>query len=110
MAMQYGSAQSYDVQLKGPYGSVSIRAVEVHLAHDAWKGAVSPYAQQVQPAGVTVTSKVDLQPNHQQLEWLRQRGIAFAAENENGQVTVYAFGGKPQEDMTLQATVTEVQR
>ena len=35
---------------------------------------------------------------------------SLAAENENGQVTVYAFGGKPAGSITLQATITEVQK
>ena len=46
----------------------------------------------------------------EQLEAMRCAGLALAAVNDNGLVTVLAFGGKPEEDMTLQATVTEVQR
>jgi len=53
---------------------------------------------------------VDLQPSPEQLEQLRLRGIALAAVNEGGRLSVYAFGEKPREAMTFQATVTEVQR
>lgn len=110
MAVQYGRAASYQVQLKGPYGSVSIRVSEVALKVADWKGAVSPYAQTVAVDGVTATSKVDLQPGAEELEKLRLGNTAFAAENDNGLVTVYAFGERPVEDLSFQATVTEVQR
>ena len=110
MAVQYGSAASYQVKMKGPYGSVSIRAGELTLLAEGWKGAVSPFAQAVSPEGITATCKVDLQPGPEQLEKLRLGNTAFAAINESGQVTVYAFGDKPTEDLTFQITVTEVQR
>jgi hypothetical protein len=108
--VHYGRAGSLQAQLKGPYGSVAIRAVEVSLAKDAWKGALSPYSQAVAVEGVGMTSKVDLQPAPEQLERMRTMGMALAAVNDNGLVTVFAFGAKPEDDMTLQATVTEVQR
>ena len=43
-------------------------------------------------------------------EQMRTAGMALAAVNDNGLVTVFAFGTKPEDDMILQATVTEVQR
>lgn len=110
MAVQFGSAANFQVQMKGPYGSVAIRAVELTLLADNWRGALSPYSQTVEPAGVTVTSKIDLQPDDAQLEQMRLQGTAFAAGNDNGLVTVYAFGCKPEEDITFQATVMEVNR
>ena len=110
MAVQYGNAGSLQVQLKGPYGGVAIRAVALTLAAAGWKGAVSPYSQAVEVDGCSLTSKVDLQPTADQLESLREVTTAFAAENDNGLVTVYAFGDKPTEDITFQATITEVQR
>jgi hypothetical protein len=89
---------------------VAIRAVELTLSAEAWKGAVSPWAQQVEVPGAGLTSKIDLQPDPEQLEAMRCMGMALAAVNDNGLVTVLAFGGKPEADMILQATVTEVQR
>ena len=108
--VHFGRAGERRAELKGPYGSVAIRAVELTLSADAWKGAVSPRSQPVEVPGVGLTSKVDLQPDPEQLEKMRCLGMALAAVNDNGLVTVLAFGGKPEEDMTLQATVTEVQR
>ena len=110
MALQYGKSDALQVQLKGPYGSVAIRAVELTLPQDAWKGAVSPWSQTVEVPGAGLTSKIDLQPDPEQLEQMRWAGLALAAVNDNGLVTVLAFGARPGEDMTLQATVTEVQR
>ena len=110
MAYFYGGADSREARLKGPYGSVAIRAVEVNLAAADWKGAVSPYSQAITASGITAASRVDLQPGVELLEEMRLTGCSLAAENDNGMVTVYAFGCKPLEDITLQATVTEVQK
>ena len=110
MATIYGSAERLQARMKGPYGSVAIRAVEVSLAADGWKGAVSPYSQAVTLAGITAAGRVDLQPGPELLEKMRVAGIGLAAENDEGQVTVYAFGGRPGEDLTIQATITEVQK
>ena len=110
MTVHFGRAGELRAELKGPYGSVAIRAVEIALRSEAWKGAVSPWAQQVEVPGAGLTSKIDLQPDPEQLEAMRCAGLALAAVNDNGLVTVLAFGGKPEADMILQATVTEVQR
>ena len=110
MAYFYGGADSLEARLKGPYGSVAIRAVEVSLAADGWKGAVSPFSQAVTVPGITAASRVDLQPGAELLEQMRLAGMGLAAENDGGQVTVYAFGGCPKENVTVQATVTEVQK
>ena len=108
--VHFGRAGELRAELKGPFGSVAIRAVEIELPEKGWKGAVSPWAQQVEVPGAGLTSKIDLQPGPEQLEMMRCAGMALAAVNDNGLVTVLAFGGKPEADMTLQATVTEVQR
>ena len=108
--VHFGRAGELRVELKGPYGSVAIRAVEVTLRGDDWRGAVSPWSQTVEVPGAGLTSKIDLQPDPDQLERMRCLGMALAAVNDSGLVTVLAFGARPEEDMTLQATVTEVQR
>lgn len=108
--VHFGRAGELRAELKGPYGSVAIRAVELTLREDAWKGAVSPWSQTVEVPGAGLTSKIDLQPDQERLEQMRVLGMALAAVNDNGLVTVLAFGARPEVDMTLQATVTEVQR
>ena len=108
--VHFGRAGELRAELKGPYGSVAIRVVERTLQADAWRGAVSPWSQTVEVPGAGSTSKIDLQPDQERLEWMRGRGMALAAVNDSGLVTVLAFGARPGEDITLQATVTEVQR
>jgi hypothetical protein len=108
--VHFGRAGELRAALKGPYGSIAIRAVELTLPQDAWKGAVSPWSQTVEVPGAGLTSKIDLQPDPEQREQMRCAGLALAAVNDNGLVTVLAFGARPEEDMTLQVTVTEVQR
>lgn len=108
---QYGVSNNLTVQLAGPYGGsggAAVKLTGITLPVSGWKGAVSPYFQVVEVEGVSVNSKVDLQPDPQQLEQFRQMDLAFVAENDGGVVTVYAIGDKPRGDCALQATVTEV--
>ena len=80
----------------------------VTLLADAWEGTTSPYSQVVAIDGVTQHSKIDLQPNAEQLSIFYEKDVAFLAENENGVVTILCIGQKPVNDYTLQATMTEV--
>ena len=80
----------------------------VTLLADAWEGDVSPYSQVVTIDGVTKYSKIDIQPDAEQLSIFHEKDVAFLAENEDGVVTVLCIGQKPANDYTLQATMTEV--
>ena len=73
-----------------------------------WVGDVSPYSQLVEIAGATPYSKIDLQPTALQVVELQNSDIAFMADNNDGVITVYALGGKPTVDYTMQALITEV--
>ena len=75
-----------------------------------WVGNASPYSQVVTLAGVTQNSQVDLTPNVEQLAIFYDKSLAFVAENDSGVVTVYAIGQKPENDYTMQVTITEVKR
>lgn len=66
------------------------------------------YAQVVSINGVTPKSQVDLTPSSEQLAIFYNKSIAFVAENEDGVITVYAIGQKPENDYTIQVTITEV--
>lgn len=102
----------------GAAGAVSIaltekinkKIVTVSLDLTAnWTGDASPYTQIVTIVGMTSTKKVDLQLTPAQLNTLMENGTAgLQAVNDNGVVTVYAFGEKPVQAMTIQATLTEV--
>jgi NADPH-dependent curcumin reductase CurA len=81
---------------------------EVSIFADKWVGEDSPYAQIVAVEGVTENSQVDLTPSVEQLAIFHEKDLAFVTENEDGVVTVYAIGQKPENDYTIQVTITEV--
>ena len=68
------------------------------------------YGQEVtvENANITPNSKVDLQLSSEQMVIFYEKDLAFVAENEDGNVTVYCIGQIPQNDYKLQATVTEI--
>lgn len=89
-------------------GGSSARIGEVTLTAIGWIGNTSPYAQIVSIDGVTENSQVDLTPSVEQLSIFYEKDLTFVTENDNGVVTVYAIGQKPQNDYTIQVTITEV--
>lgn len=93
---------------QGGSSGYAARISEVTLTAAGWVGAASPYSQVVNIEGVTPYSQVDLTPSIEQLAIFYQKDLAFVTENENGIVTVYALGDKPQNDYTIQVTITEV--
>ena len=80
----------------------------VELLADKWVGEESPYSQVVTVDGATENSQVDLTPSVEQLSIFHGKDIAFVTENEDGVVTVFAIGQKPQNDYVVQVTITEV--
>lgn len=74
----------------------------------SWTGNAAPYSQVVTVNGVTANSKVDLQPTATQIIALQDADIMLMTENNDGVVTVYAIGGVPISDYTMQALITEV--
>jgi hypothetical protein len=84
------------------------RIADVTLLASGWEGDASPYSQIVAIDGITANSQVDLTPNVEQLAIFYQKDLAFVTENEDGVVTVYAIGQKPENDYTIQVTITEV--
>ncbi len=74
-----------------------------------WTGDTAPYSQVITVNGVTANSKVDLQPTAAQILELQEADIMLMAENDNGTVTIYALGGIPTSDYTMQALITEVE-
>lgn len=84
------------------------RIATITLTKSGWTGSASPYAQTVSINTVTSATKIELNPTVSQIVSLQDDDIALMAENANGVVKVYSFGGKPSTDMTMQATLTEV--
>jgi hypothetical protein len=62
----------------------------------------------VNNAEITPYSKVDLQIDSEQMVAFYEKDLAFVAENDGGVITVYCIGSVPQNDYTIQVTVTEV--
>lgn len=110
MALNYGSGGTITVSMEGPFGGSgsAVKITEVTLLAANWKGAESPYSQVVDIADISVNSMVDLHPSVEQLEIFHDKDLAFTTENEDGVVTVFAIGDKPQNDYTIQVSIMEV--
>ena len=105
-----------------PYMSVDSfilpRSVSVTLYADKWEQTTNAdgeviadtYYQIVTVDNATITSnsKVDLNPNSEQLSDFFDQGLVFTAVNDGGTVSVHVVGGKPEKEYQIQATVTEV--
>ena len=89
-----------------PYSAARIAYVDLLAAN--WVGDANPYSQVVAIDGVTEYSQVDLTPSIEQLVVFYEKDLGFVTENEDGVVTVYAIGQKPENDYTIQVTITEV--
>ncbi len=84
------------------------RISHVDLLASKWVGDNNLYSQVVSIDGATEYSQVDLTPDVEQLAIFYEKDLAFVTENEDGVVTVYAIGQKPENDYTIQVTITEV--
>lgn len=84
------------------------RVATITLTTSGWSGNSAPYSQAVNINTVTSATKIDLQPTVSQIVSLQNDDIALMAENSDGVVTIYSFGGKPSSDMTMQVLLTEV--
>lgn len=80
----------------------------VSLPASNWVGDTSPFSQVVSIDGVTPNDQVDLTPSVEQLAVFHEKDLGFVTENDDGVVTVYAIGQKPENDYTIQVTITEV--
>ena len=90
-------------------GRVS-RVVSVMLLAAAWVGDNGHYTQIIQIDGVTANSKIDLQLAADQFNEMKKLNVSLMAINVGGTITVHAIGDRPNNDCTIQATITEVSR
>ncbi len=93
-------------EISGQFATAIIGNVSIFA--DKWVGNASPYSQVVEVEGATENSQVDLTPSVEQLAIFHEKDLAFVTENYGGVVTVYAVGQKPENDYTIQVTITEV--
>lgn len=96
------------IQILGSLNKPQARIAYVDLLASNWVGDKNPYSQIVAIDGVTENSQVDLTPSIDQLVVFYEKDLGFVTENEDGVVTVYAIGQKPENDYTIQVTITEV--
>ena len=96
----------YTARTGNTEGAVTVR--DIKLSESKWVGDASPYSQVVSIKGVTEFSKVDLQLSADQLTEFHDMDLSLTTENNEGVVTVFAIGDKPNNDITIQATLTEV--
>lgn len=96
------------IQILGGFNKPQARIAYVDLLASNWVGDKNPYSQIVAIDGVTENSQVDLTPSIDQLVVFYEKDLGFVTENEDGVVTVYAIGQKPENDYTMQVTITEV--
>lgn len=96
------------IQILGSISQNKVRVADVDLLAANWVGDASPYSQVVEIDDVTENSQVDLTPSIEQLVIFYEKDLGFVTENDDGVVTVYAIGQKPENDYTIQVTITEV--
>lgn len=96
-------------ELEGRLSKSISRVSWVELLADGWQGEQSPYSQVVDLEEITYYSKVDINPDIEQLAEFHEKDIAFVAENNDGEITVYCIGQKPENDHYVQVTITEVE-
>ena len=85
------------------------KAKTLSLPTASWSGSASPYTQTVTIAGTTAKSKVDIQMDATALGVLIDSGTsAIWIENNNGTLTAKALGEKPNSNLSVQVTITEV--
>ena len=80
----------------------------ISLPTASWTGS-GPYTQTVTITGITVNSKVDIQMDATARGVLIDSGTsAIWIENNNGTLTAKALGEKPDANLSVQVTITEV--
>ena len=88
--------------------AATVKLTYITILSTSWIGDSNLWSQVVVCSGVTVNSKLDLQPTPSQIIELQDAEISLMATNEDGVITVYAIGNKPTSDMTIQVLITEV--
>lgn len=84
---------------------------ELYMPAKGWSVVVNEeekYSQKIDIKHATSTSKIDLQPDAEQIFTLDDKEIALQIGNdEEGTFIAYATGGKPDLDYTMQATIED---
>lgn len=85
------------------------KRVSITFSAANWSSGADAFEQTVTVAGGTANSLIALQPTIAQIAALSEDGVsALVVDNDSGTFTAKALGAAPSEDMTMQATVTEI--
>jgi hypothetical protein len=85
------------------------KLTSITMLANAWTGENSPYSQVVACNGVNENSKLDLQPTPMQIVDLQDAEISLMLTNDQGLITAWAIGDKPQTDLVMSVLITEVE-
>lgn len=99
-----------DVKALQERETAAAKLVAISLPADSWVEGVGLFTQEVAVEGGTARSLVALQPTPNQILLLQEDGVsALQVNNDGGIFTAAATGSAPSVDMTIQATIAEVQ-
>jgi hypothetical protein len=110
----YGSGGSFTVTMNGPFagggGGTDAKLSFFTAPAATWKGAASPYSQVVAMEDISINTRVDIYLSADQIQQLQNadKDVSFTAEKEDGVVTIFAVGSKPEFDIEFQAVLSEV--
>jgi len=79
----------------------------VLMPYESWQGE-GPYTQELMIDGITANSKIDMQADAATISLIVSGEFSVTIKNDNGSVTAYAVGKKPEFDLSLQLIITEV--
>jgi len=86
-----------------------IKKATISFTAAGWAERDGAYEQTVMVTGGTASSLIALQPATAQISALQESGVtALVVDNDSGTFIAKAIGAAPSEDMTIQATITEV--
>lgn len=92
----------------GAGGGSAPRFTTIMLSEANWVSDSGLWSQSITVNGATANSKIDLCPTAIQFNDLQNSSTALTVQNDNGAITAWAIGGKPVQDYTIQAMITEV--
>lgn len=96
-----------------PVNNNMLLLTEVNLLVSKWVKEATPakdipkYSQILSIPNITKTSKIDLQPDENQLLEMQNTDLEMQIINEDGVAKAYSYGNVPIKDYKLQATIEE---
>ena len=86
--------------------------VNINMFANAWvdTGSGVRFTQTVAVEGLTPTSQINLKMTGEQLEMFYDINVTITVDNINGVAIASAIGERPTEDITIQATIKEVDK